>query len=158
MDQRGVSNKKTAMFNYWLENEQNPSWERLATALVDIDESKLANKIRGDHCLGQDLKAEPRQQSLRKRVKRGIRKIWGVIKEYTVDKILDKLTKFGKLLSVRRKYKTNKINDGDQRKVRWWFEIIGDESDLRVLEAQWKTITASEQWRLEGVQAQPNRS
>lgn len=149
MDQRGVCNKKTAMFNHWLQNEQNPSWEKLANALTGIDEPKLANKIRRDHCLGQDLKAESRKQSLLKRVKKGIRKIWGVIKEHTVDKILDKLTKFGKLLSVQRKYKSKKIDEDGQRKARWWFEVEGDESLLLYLESNWKSIVAPEQWRLE---------
>ena len=157
VDKRFVDDKKYAMFKYWLENEENPSWEKLANAVKQIGKDKLAKEIRHEDCQPppDDHKEK---KSFRGSVKEGARKIWGTLKEHTVDKIKGVLGRFGELIGIRRKYKTNKIDDSDQRKVRWWFEIAGDESVLRVLEAQWKTITASEQWRLEGVQAQPNRS
>ena len=152
MDERGVDNKRYAMFKYWLDNEENPSWEKLAIALAMIAKNNLVFEVLQAH--PEDLKEK---KSFFGSVKKGVRKVWGTLKEHTVDKIKGVLGRFGELLGIQRKYKTNKIDDG-RRKVRWWFEVEGDESVLVDLEAQWKTIAASEQWRLEGVQAQPIHS
>ena len=131
--------------------------EKLAMALARIGEVDLAQVIIQKHCQPHH-EDRTEKKSFFISMKEGARKIWGTLKEHTVDKIKSVLGRFGERLGIRRKYKTNKIDDNGQRKVRWWFEIKGDESILQDLEAHWKNITASESWKLEGIQAQPSHS
>ena len=41
---------KAQMFRLWLQNDPVASWEKLATALEDINKADLANYIQSHHC------------------------------------------------------------------------------------------------------------
>lgn len=41
---------KTQMFRLWMQNDQAASWEKLATALEEVNKTELANELRSHHC------------------------------------------------------------------------------------------------------------
>ena len=46
---------KVQMFRQWLQNDPVASWEKLATALEDINRTDLASEIRSHHCNDADI-------------------------------------------------------------------------------------------------------
>ena len=46
---------KAQMFRLWLQNDQEVSWERLATALEEMNKTELATELRSHHCNDADI-------------------------------------------------------------------------------------------------------
>ena len=46
---------KAQMFRQWLQNDPVASWEKLATALEDINKTDLATELRSHHCNNADI-------------------------------------------------------------------------------------------------------
>ena len=46
---------KAQMFRLWLQNDPVASWEKLVTALEDINKTELASELRSNHCIDADI-------------------------------------------------------------------------------------------------------
>ena len=47
---KDISARKTAMLKWWLDNDPDVSWNKLAGSLKDIDDGMLGKRILSEHC------------------------------------------------------------------------------------------------------------
>ena len=84
---------------------------------------------------------------------KGARKIWGTLRQTTssaIQNTLKALTKSGSNgLTVKRKFKTA-LSD-QNRVMKWWFVVRGEEQLLEQLQDEWPAVYVQTSWRLEPV-------
>ena len=56
-DNHDTASKKLAMFDKWLRNEVNPSWEKVVQGLEKMSELRLAKRLKNQHCEEQEKEA-----------------------------------------------------------------------------------------------------
>ena len=53
-DHQNTGRRRIVMFEKWLSKEENPSWEKMISALKDMDENSLASKLRKKYLYQQE--------------------------------------------------------------------------------------------------------
>ena len=81
----------------------------------------------------------------------GSRKLWGTLRATTatvVSSTIGKLTTVGKLVEVKRKYKSQPNGSTNNRNTKWWFILRGSEDVLKELEGEWERVQLQTTWQL----------
>ena len=58
-DHQNTARRRIVMFEKWLSKEENPSWEKMIAALMDMSENNLASQLRMKYVYQQ----QPREES-----------------------------------------------------------------------------------------------
>ena len=81
----------------------------------------------------------------------GSRKLWGIPHATTaavVSSTFGKLTTVGKLVEVKRKYKSQPNGSTNRWNTKWWFILRGSEDVLMELEGEWEHVQLQTTWQL----------
>ena len=85
----------------------------------------------------------------------GARRIWGTLpatNSRAVEQVISSLTYVSAgELRIKRKYKTAPDNSNSctqQRVVRWWFVVRGEDSVLEQLQKDWHLVAIHTDWKL----------
>ena len=102
-----------------------------------------------EECMPSESDTNTEKKSLLSGIRRGIRKLFGAARVMTTSFIKNTLSVLKLDVKIFRKYKKRFDKHTDCEQVRWWFEIWGDESALKVLESKWEQVSVENKWRLE---------
>ena len=83
--------------------------------------------------------------------------MFGAARDTTVSIVKKALRIFNLDIKIDRKYKKRFDKFTNREQSRWWFEVWGDESALKVLESKWEEIQAQHKWRLEICPTNPQK-
>ena len=81
----------------------------------------------------------------------GSRKLWETLRATTaavVSSTIGKLTTVGKLVEVKRKYKSQPNGSTNNRNTKWWSILRGSEDVLKELEREWERVQLQTTWQL----------